>query len=133
MTRWSGRSLRDVSLDRIDLVVSFVMRSGIELIAGRVDNALAGRAHVRLLTTDYLLVTDVGALGFFLDRVAAAPGLLEAKVFRDSTVSVHPKAYIFSSSCDEHGVAFVGRSKLSRSGLFRGVEWNIGTRAVVGR
>jgi hypothetical protein len=50
-------------LDRIDLLVSFVMRSGLDLIAPRRDEALARGARLRLLTTDYLYVTDDAALG----------------------------------------------------------------------
>ena len=126
------RCLLNDTFDRIDLLVSFVMRSGIELIASRLDDALARGAHIRLLTTDYLDVTDVGALGFFLDRLGSHPsgGRLEARVFCDPATSFHPKAYIFSSGASRFGVAFVGSSNLSHSGLKRGVEWNIETRAV---
>jgi len=118
-------------LDRIDLLVSFVMRSGIELVKGRLDDALARGAHIRLLTTDYLQVTDTSALGFFLDRLHSdGPGRLEARVFSDPSTSFHPKAYIFSSSSSDSGVAFVGSSNLSYSGISAGVEWNIETREV---
>lgn len=122
--------IRD-DLDRIDLLVSFVMRSGIDIIKGRLDEALARGAHIRLLTTDYLQVTDASALGFFLDRLETdRPGRLEARVFSDPSTSFHPKAYIFSSSISGSGVAFVGSSNLSYSGISTGVEWNIETREV---
>ena len=127
-------------LDRIDLLVSFVMRSGLDLIAGRLDEALARGAHVRVLTTDYLGITDPAALGFFLDRIeqaarteqattSAAPQLA-VRVFSDPSTSFHPKAYIFSNSSSHQGVAFVGSSNLSRSALERGIEWNVETRQV---
>lgn len=125
------RCLIREDLDRIDLLVSFVMRSGIDIIKGRLDDALARGAHIRLLTTDYLQVTDASALGFFLDRlVADGPGRLEARVFSDPSTSFHPKAYIFTSSASGSGVAFVGSSNLSYSGITTGVEWNIETREV---
>lgn len=114
-------------LDRIDLLVSFVMRSGIDLVARHLDEALARGAQVRLLTTDYLYITDAGALGFFLDRVGPA---LDVRVFSDPSTSFHPKAYMFWASGTGEGVAFVGSSNLSRSGLSGGVEWNIETRHV---
>lgn len=123
-------------LDRIDLLVSFVMRSGINLIGRHLDEALERGARVRLLTTDYLQITDASALGFFLDRIdRGAPGphangQVEARVFSDPSTSFHPKAYIFSSSDSETGVAFVGSSNLSWSGITTGVEWNIETRQV---
>ena len=125
------RCLIREDLDRIDLLVSFVMRSGIDIVKGRLDDALARGAHVRLLTTDYLQVTDSSALGFFLDRLDNdGPGRLEARVFSDPSTSFHPKAYIFSSSESGSGVAFVGSSNLSYSGISTGVEWNIETREV---
>lgn len=123
-------------LDRIDLLVSFVMRSGINLIARHLDEALERGARVRLLTTDYLQITDASALGFFLDRIGhgiaaqQATGQVEVRVFSDSSTSFHPKAYIFSSSDSGAGVAFVGSSNLSWSGITTGVEWNIETRQV---
>ena len=125
------RSLIRPDLDRIDLLVSFVMRSGVQIVADHLDEALERGAHIRLLTTDYLQVTDAAALGFFLDRLeSSASGRLEARVFSDPTTSFHPKAYIFSSSINGAGVAFVGSSNLSRSGLTTGVEWNIETRSI---
>lgn len=125
------RCLDREDYDRIDLLVSFVMRSGIDVVKSRLDAALDRGAHVRLLTTDYLQVTDSSALGFFLDRLDSdGPGRLEARVFSDPSTSFHPKAYIFSSSSSDSGVAFVGSSNLSYSGISAGVEWNIETRAV---
>jgi superfamily II DNA or RNA helicase/diadenosine tetraphosphate (Ap4A) HIT family hydrolase/HKD family nuclease len=119
-------------LDQIDLVVSFIKRSGVDLLAHTVDLALERGARIRLLTTDYLQITDAGALGFFLDRVndqrSTSPnGNLSVRVFSDPATSFHPKAYIFTSSSTGAGVAFVGSSNLSRSGISKGVEWNIQT------
>jgi superfamily II DNA or RNA helicase/diadenosine tetraphosphate (Ap4A) HIT family hydrolase/HKD family nuclease len=129
------RCLIREDLDRIDLVVSFVKRSGIDLIARRVDEALERGATIRLLTTDYLSITDAEALGFFLDRLGDRPaGRLEVRVFSDPATSFHPKAYIFSSSATGDGVAFVGSSNLTRSGITQGIEWNVrsfGTRQLV--
>lgn len=126
------RSMIREDLDHIDLVVSFIKRSGVDLLAHTVDLALERGARIRLLTTDYLQITDAGALGFFLDRVgdqrSTSPnGNLSVRVFSDPATSFHPKAYIFTSSSTGAGVAFVGSSNLSRSGISKGVEWNIQT------
>jgi len=127
------RCLIRPDLDRIDLVVSFVKRSGTNLIARHIDEALERGATVRLLTTDYLQITDTSALGFFLDRAGDhGTGHLDARVFSDPTTSFHPKAYIFSSSTSREGVAFVGSSNLTHSGITTGVEWNIETRHLTG-
>lgn len=122
-----SRRLNATEFDRVDLLISFVMRSGVNLIAVRIDEALARGAQIRLLCTDYLMVTDVGALGFFLDRLGPHPsgGSLEARVFSDPSTSFHPKAYIFSSAQSGEGVALVGSSNLSHSGIRTGIEWNL--------
>ena len=54
--------LGDRALDRIDMAVSFVMKSGLARILGPLEDALDRRAHVRVLTTDYLAITDPDAL-----------------------------------------------------------------------
>ena len=125
------QSFASPSYDQIDLIVSFVMRSGVKLLEPHIDAALERGASVRLLTTDYLLITDVSALGFFLDRLGPhrSGGSLEARVF-SAPVSFHPKAYIFSSSAGPGGLAFLGSSNMSVSGLRTGVEWNLESNAV---
>ena len=133
-TPYSGRfrqqllaALRDPRYDRIDLLVSFVMLSGLDLIIQRLDEALDRGAQVRILTTDYLLVTDAAALNQLHHRIDAPTraGTLKVKVFSGNSTSFHPKAYLFSSSNTRFGVAFVGSSNLSKSALTTGIEWNV--------
>lgn len=125
-------ALNDPAFDRIDLVVSFVMRSGVNLVASHIDAALARGAQVRLLTTDYLAITDPAALAFFLDRVGEHPngGRMQVRVFSDPKVSFHPKGYLFWSTTSARSVAIVGSSNMSRSALMTGVEWNVETERV---
>src|SRR6516225_8630296 len=61
------RCLRDRRFDRVDLLVSFVMKSGLDQIHGGLVDALDRGATVRMLTTDYLTVTDPDALARLLD------------------------------------------------------------------
>jgi len=102
------------------------MKSGVGQISQHLEEALSRGVHVRLLTTDYLLVTDPAALGYLLDRMndPTSKGSLTVKIFSGGSTSFHPKAYIFSSA-NAGGVALVGSSNLSRSGLRGGVEWNV--------
>lgn len=117
------RCLEHRDFDRVDLVVSFVQRSGVALLAESIEAATARGACVRVLTTDYLCITDPAALGWMLDRSGPA---LEVRVYSEPRRSFHPKAYLFRST---HGraasVAFVGSSNLSYSALVDGVEWNL--------
>jgi len=124
--------LVDPSYPRVDLLVAFVMRSGVEVLREHIEAALERGAHIRLLTTDYLAVTDVGALGYFYDRIGEQPsgGRLDVRVFEAGSRSFHPKAYLFLHASGEDGVGFVGSSNLSRSALQVGIEWNLVTRNI---
>jgi HKD family nuclease len=125
--------LGDRRFDRADLVVSFVMRSGIGLVFPALEDALERGMQIRVLTTDYLQTTEPDALAKLLDlsETFANPdtpaGRLETRVFSDATTSFHPKGYLFWSSTTGTGVSVVGSSNLSRSGIETGIEWNLTT------
>jgi HKD family nuclease len=116
------RRLGDRSFDRVDLIVSFIMRSGLELVAPALEAALERGVAVRILTTDYLNITDAQALLRLADLCEAIPGRLAVRVFHDDATSFHPKGYLFWSSSGGAAVAVVGSSNLSRSALDQG-EW----------
>ncbi len=125
--------LRSPDFDRIDLLVSFIMKSGMKMIRARLDEALGRGTNVRVLTTDYLNVTDADALAELLDMSeshGSGHGDLAVRVFSDPLTSFHPKAYLFYSSTDEMAAGYVGSSNLSRSGIQSGVEWSLGVDRV---
>ena len=124
------RSLINESFNRIDLLVSFIMRSGVSIIEERLADSLDRGTRVRVLTTDYLQVTEHVALAHFLDLEDDYPGAIETRVFHDPATSFHPKAYLFWASDSTAAVGFVGSSNLSASGIGSGVEWNVGLRNV---
>lgn len=124
------RCLINPEVDLIDIVVSFVMRSGVDLLYGHLADALNRGATIRLLTTDYLNITDHLALARLADLAADHPESIEIRVFQDPSISFHPKAYIFRASGSTFAAGFVGSSNLSASGLAGGVEWNLGVRQV---
>lgn len=120
----------------ITIVAAFVQESGLERIRHALHSALARGASVRIVTGDYLEITQVSALELLLDWQRAsggddedAPvGRFEARVIEVATLpgrtrSFHPKSWCFTS--DKLGVAFVGSSNLSRSALDTGIEWNL--------
>ena len=123
------RWLINPDIDRIDLAVSFIMKSGVDLIVDHLEIALQRGARIRFLTTDYLSITDPDALTRLLDladRPDLDEGQLQLRVFHDPKVSFHPKAYLFRSTSSTVAGGFVGSSNLSRSGIRGGVEWNLG-------
>lgn len=119
------RCLVNDTYDRIDLLVSFIMRSGLDLLVPHLLDALEREAVVRVLTTDYLGVTDPQALARLLDMQETSDGALKTRVFSHPATSFHPKAYLFRRSDGSGARAFVGSSNLSRSGIDGGVEWNL--------
>ena len=126
------RCLINESFDRVDLLVSFIMRSGVSLVERHLRGALDRGANVRVLTTDYLTVTQPDALGRLIDLGRRADvddrrGNLELRAFQDPLTSFHPKAYLFWSSTTGLGRGFVGSNNLSRSGIADGVEWSVQT------
>ena len=100
------------------IAVAFVMRSGVDLLEGAIRAALLRGAEIRLLTTDYLGVTEPEALG----RLCVWPGRFDVRVYSHERRSFHPKAYLFERA-DGSGRAFIGSANMSRMGLREGVEW----------
>jgi len=103
---------------RACFAVSFVMDSGAALLEPDLRAATLRGARIRLLTTDYLDVTEPEALG----RLLAIKPPIETRVYESAGRAFHPKAYLFERP-DGSGRAFVGSANLSRSGLVDGVEW----------
>ena len=103
----------------MDAAVSFVMDSGVRLLQPHLQDLLDRNGALRLLTGDYLDVTDPAALRRLLDL----PDSATLAVFDASRTVFHPKAWIFHFP-DGSGVAVVGSSNLSESALRHGVEWN---------
>ncbi|MFM2244444.1 MAG: hypothetical protein RL071_518, partial [Pseudomonadota bacterium] len=124
---------------QIDILAAFVQDSGLRFIGPALRDALARGAQVRVLTGDYLDITQADALHRLLDWTAAAeaaraaaqgqllrPGTLSTRVVEARALggrSFHPKAWRIEGP--RFGVGFVGSSNLSRSALSGGVEWNL--------
>jgi len=112
--------------DGIDLAVAFIKSSGLSLIYEALEDALVIRgARLRVLTSDYLDVTDPRALRSLM--LLAERGA-DVRVFQAERQSFHLKAYICTRTNEGEtvwGAAFVGSSNLSRTALTEGLEWNL--------
>ncbi len=115
----------------IDISVSFIMTSGLSLLMPDLQSALQPEqessrqpAKIRVLTGDYLDITDVEACRLLMllkDQGA------EVRVFEAGSHSFHMKAYIFAIEGPEQnlsGQAFIGSSNISKQALRTGLEWN---------
>jgi superfamily II DNA or RNA helicase/HKD family nuclease/diadenosine tetraphosphate (Ap4A) HIT family hydrolase len=118
--------------DEADIAVGFIQPSGVTRLEEHLRDLLERRkGRLRLVTGDYLGITDPDALMRLLDL----EGDHELRVFETQlpptpewpgpsrAVSFHPKSYILRNA-DGTGVAFVGSSNLTESALTSGIEWN---------
>ena len=113
--------------NQADLAVSFVKTSGLRLLWPDLQ-AMAeagGMYRVRVLTSDYLDITDPEALRLLLLLQESGA---EVRVFATQNQdSFHLKAYVFARIEGGQlvaGTAFIGSSNISRTALRDGLEWN---------
>lgn len=116
---------RDLSDARsLDVAVAFVMPSGVERLYPHFEDLLERGGALRLLTGDYLDVSDPNALQRLVDlRALYGVERCQLRVFESKGKSFHPKAYVVSH-VGGRGAAYVGSSNLSASALVDGIEWN---------
>jgi len=106
------------------IMTSFVMLSGVKLLAPHLKQALENGAEVKVLAGDYLFVTQPEGLKALID----VDRRLEARLWRSAGASFHPKAYLFDFDHGE-GLLIVGSSNFSFSAMRMGIEWNLAMNA----
>ncbi|WP_418921779.1 DEAD/DEAH box helicase family protein [Clostridium aestuarii] len=104
---------------KVDIIVAFLMESGVRLLEE--DLKLIGEKDIpiRILTGNYLNITQPSALYLVKDILGDK---VDLRFYSDKSRSFHPKAYIFEY--ENGGDIFIGSSNISRSALTRGIEWN---------
>ncbi|WP_127586126.1 DEAD/DEAH box helicase family protein [Paenibacillus koleovorans] len=110
----------------IYIMTSFLMQSGVKLLAPHLKRALDQGAEVRVLAGDYLFVTEPEGLAALYELDPR----LEARLWRSMGTSFHPKAYLFDYENGE-GLLIVGSSNFSLSAFKLGMEWNLAMNAQV--
>lgn len=107
------------SADRIDLLMAFITRSGIQPLTEVLERHCAAGRQVRVLTTTFTGTTDVRALDD-LRRLGA-----EVRVSYDTTGKRHhAKAWLFHRRSG-FDTAYVGSSNLTHAAQQTGLEWNV--------
>jgi superfamily II DNA or RNA helicase/HKD family nuclease len=110
---------------QVDLAVAFVKTSGLRLLWVDLQAVAHDPARrLRLLTSDYLGITDPEALRLLL--LLQEQGA-EVRVHATQGGSFHLKAYLFARLAHGElldGTAFVGSSNISGQALRGGLEWN---------
>ncbi len=105
---------------RIDIIVSFLMVSGVREIIHDLEDASRRGVQIRILTGTYLGITAPEALCLLKDRIRQN---LDLRLYNNPNRSFHPKSYIFHYDNDLHEI-FIGSSNISKSALTSGIEWN---------
>ena len=105
--------------DSIDMIVSFLMESGAKMIIGDLRRALERGAKVRILTGNYLGITQPSAL-YLLKK--GLEDRVDIRFYHNKNKSFHPKSYIFHKQNSTE--IYLGSSNISRSALTSGIEWN---------
>ena len=100
----------------IDVIVSFLMESGVKLIIEDLKNS---DINIRILTGNYLNITQPQALYLLKKELGDK---LDLRFYNVPNKSFHPKAYIFHNENDSE--IYVGSSNLSKGALTDSIEWN---------
>ncbi|MGN1033669.1 MAG: DEAD/DEAH box helicase family protein, partial [Intestinibacter sp.] len=103
----------------ISMIVSFLMESGVKLLANDLKEAKNRNIPIKILTGNYLNITQPSALYLLKDLLGDN---VDLRFYNDTSRSFHAKAYIFEK--DDKGEIFIGSSNLSKSALTDGIEWN---------
>ena len=122
---------------RIDFLVAFLMKSGVELLAEALKAVVERGVPVRIVCGDTLGITQPAALyrlrSLLGDKVSLRfhrePAIPQSTTSEEATHasahprSFHPKAWFFHEN--DYTTLFLGSSNASRSALLEGVEWNV--------
>ena len=101
---------------QIDIIVSFLMESGVRMLLNDLGAAIERGAKVRILTGNYLGITQPSALYLIKQKLKDR---VDLRFYNEKGRSFHPKAYIFHYQT--YGEIYIGSSNISRSALTSGI------------
>ena len=105
--------------ESVDIIVSFLMESGVKMLIKELENALKRGARVSILTGNYLGITQPSALYLIKSKLGES---VDLRFYNEKGRSFHPTSYIFHYR--DYSEIYIGSSNISKSALTSGVEWN---------
>lgn len=103
----------------IDIIVSFLMESGVKMILKDLKEAINRNVRIRILTGSYLNITQPSALYMLKKELKDN---VDLRFYNVHNKSFHPKSYIFHNDNDSE--IYIGSSNLSKGALTDSIEWN---------
>lgn len=104
---------------KIDIIVSFIMESGVKAIINDLKEALDRGVEIRILTGNYLNITQPQALYLLKSELKDR---IDLRFYNVPNKSFHPKSYMFHGDVDSE--IYVGSSNISYGALTNSIEWN---------
>ena len=105
--------------ESVDIIVSFFMESGVRMLLKELEHTLKRGAKIRILTGNYLGITQPSALYLIKRKLGDR---VDLRFYCEKGRSFHPKSYIFHYT--DYSELYIGSSNISRSALTSGIEWN---------
>ena len=105
--------------ESVDIIVSFLMESGVRMLLKELEHTLKRGAKIRILTGNYLGITQPSALYLIKRKLGDR---VDLRFYCEKGRSFHPKSYIFHYT--DYSELYIGSSNISRSALTSGIEWN---------
>ena len=105
--------------EEVKMNVSFLRESGVQLIIKNLKKQALNGTKIKILTSNYLNITEPSALYLLKDELGE---LVDLRLYQTEDISFHPKAYFFENK--DKKVVFIGSSNLSYSAFHSGIEWN---------
>lgn len=105
--------------ESVDIIVSFLMESGVRMLLKELEHTLKRGAKIRILTGNYLGITQPSALYLIKRKLGDR---VDLRFYCEKGRSFHPKSYIFHYT--DYSELYIGSSNISRSALTSGLEWN---------
>ena len=109
-----------LSSDEICFVVSFIRKSGLNLIKDELKRVTNKGKKLRVITTTYMRATQYEAI----TELAQMPNTEIRISYNGEEDRLHAKAYLFLRNSGFH-TAYIGSSNISHAALTKGLEWNL--------
>jgi len=109
-----------MTADRVDILVSFIKSSGLQLLKPAFEVLASRQVPVRIITTSYMGASDPGAV----EWLAAFPHFSVKVSYDTERTRLHAKAYHFIRDTG-YSTAYIGSANMSRPAMTSGLEWTV--------